>query len=78
MTNSTTEPSKPQPRKKKASNTISVTMMSMGASYARLHVEQEHYKEKLRTKEGEKAKGEKKGSKTKVHPSGPATSSSNP
>lgn len=63
-------------------------MISMGASYARLHVQQEHYKERLKIKEGEEAKGEKKGSKRKVHlssnkkgkvhPGGPATSSSNP
>ncbi|KAG1334528.1 hypothetical protein COCNU_03G006470 [Cocos nucifera] len=79
MTNPTPEPSKPQPRgERKASNTISVTMMSIGATYARLHVQQEHYKEKLKRKEGEEAKGEKKGSEGKVHPSGPATSSSNP
>ncbi|KAG1330781.1 hypothetical protein COCNU_02G007490 [Cocos nucifera] len=53
-------------------------MMSIGASYAQLHVQQERYKEKLKRKEGEKEAKRQKGSKGKVHPTGPVTPSSKP
>jgi len=48
----------------------------MGASYAKLQVQQDHYKEKIKRKEGDKG-GEKKGaSKVRVHPTGSKTASS--
>ncbi|URE08240.1 hypothetical protein MUK42_33355 [Musa troglodytarum] len=50
---------------------LSDIMLSIGASYAQLHVQQEHYKQKIKRTEGQKkSKGQKKGSKGRVHPAG--------
>lgn len=49
-------------------------MLSMGASYAHLQVQQDHYKERIKRKEEKKRGAEKKGSpaasKARVHPAG--------
>ncbi|THU60905.1 hypothetical protein C4D60_Mb07t17650 [Musa balbisiana] len=62
-------------------------MLSMGASYAHLHIQQEHYRQKMRRKEEEKkakeeqqqqqtkkSKKTKGGCKAKVHPKGSSES----
>ncbi|URE18108.1 hypothetical protein MUK42_11451 [Musa troglodytarum] len=57
------------------------TMLSMGATYGHLHIQQEHYRQKIRRKEEEKkaveeqqqtkkTKKKKGGCKAKVHPKG--------